>query len=155
MSKRVRIAIPIVLAVAIVAVVSLKQRSRESAMTEATLAPVSNNVWGDSGPAEATREELPRLVDVGAEQCIPCKMMAPVLQELRVEYAGVLQVDFVDVWKNPAAGEPYNVHLIPTQIFYGSSGQELFRHQGFISKEDILQTWKRLGYDLKPAPAKG
>ena len=92
---------------------------------------------------------LPRLVDVGADKCIPCKMMAPILDELRGEYSGIFEVHFIDVWKNPGAGKGFAVRIIPTQIFYDGSGKELERHIGFISKEDILATWKKLGINLK------
>ncbi len=91
---------------------------------------------------------IPRLVDLGADKCIPCKAMAPILVELRAEYAGRLQVDFIDVWKDPRAGDPYRIYAIPTQIFFDANGRELTRHQGFISKEDILATWRRLGVDF-------
>jgi thioredoxin 1 len=91
----------------------------------------------------------PRLVDLGADKCIPCKMMAPVLKELTKEYAGRLRVEFIDVWKNPAAGKAYKISLIPTQIFFDAAGKELFRHEGFFSKQDILAKWKELGVDLK------
>ncbi len=91
---------------------------------------------------------LPRLVDLGAGKCIPCKKMAPILEELKQEYAGRLAVEFIDVWVNPDAGKPYNIKIIPTQIFYDSTGKERFRHEGFISKEDILAKWKELGFDL-------
>ncbi len=74
--------------------------------------------------------------------------MAPILVELRAEYAGKLQVDFIDVWKDPHAGDPYNIYAIPTQIFFDGDGRELTRHEGFISKQDILATWKRLGFDF-------
>lgn len=97
---------------------------------------------------------LPRLVDLGADRCIPCKAMAPILVELRQQYAGRMQVDFIDVWKDPSAGDPYNIYSIPTQIFFDEHGRELTRHQGFLSKEDILATWKRVGYDFSvPGPA--
>lgn len=91
---------------------------------------------------------LPRLVDVGAGKCIPCKMMAPVLEELKTEYAGRMDVQFVDVWENPEAGRPYGVSVIPTQIFYDAAGKELLRHEGFFSKEDILAKWKEAGVNL-------
>jgi thioredoxin 1 len=91
---------------------------------------------------------IPRLVDLGADQCIPCKLMAPILEELRREYAGRMHVEFIDVWKHPHAARPYRIYAIPTQIFYDASGRELARHQGYISKEDILSTWKRLGIDF-------
>jgi thioredoxin 1 len=91
---------------------------------------------------------IPRLVDLGADKCIPCKMMAPILKELKAAYAGCLEVDFIDVWKNPDAGKQYEINVIPTQIFYDASGKELFRHEGFLAKEDILTKWKELGVDL-------
>jgi thioredoxin 1 len=96
---------------------------------------------------EAAR--LPRLVDLGADKCIPCKMMAPVLADLKTNYAGRLEVEFIDVWKKPDAGKPYKIKLIPTQIFFDASGRELFRHEGFLGKEDILAKWKEFGLDLK------
>jgi thioredoxin 1 len=41
-------------------------------------------------------------------------------------------------------------YSIPTQIFFDASGRELYRHQGFMSKTDILATWQRLGVTLTP-----
>jgi thioredoxin 1 len=99
-----------------------------------------------NAPAKAT---LPRLVDLGADKCIPCKMMAPVLKELTREYVGRMQVEFIDVWKNPDMGKAYKISLIPTQIFFDPAGKELFRHEGFFSKQDILAKWKELGVGLK------
>lgn len=94
--------------------------------------------------------KLPRLVDVGADKCIPCIMMAPILEELKKEYAGVLDVEFVDVWKNPQDAKQYGVRGIPTQIFYDANGKELKRHLGFISKQGILDEFQTLGISLKP-----
>jgi thioredoxin 1 len=78
-------------------------------------------------------------------------MMAPVLKQLKKEYDGRLEVQFIDVWKEPDAGKAYKISLIPTQIFFDAAGKELFRHEGFISKEDILAKWKELGVTFKPA----
>jgi thioredoxin 1 len=72
-------------------------------------------------------------------------MMKPILDELREEYNGRFEVVFVDVWENPDESKKYNIKMIPTQIFYDASGKELFRHEGFYSKEDILKKWKELG----------
>lgn len=96
----------------------------------------------------ADTSKLPRLVDVGADRCIPCKAMAPILKELKTEYAGRMEVEFVDVWKNPDAGKVYEIRIIPTQIFYDAKGKERFRHEGFFGKKDILAKWKELGVDL-------
>lgn len=95
---------------------------------------------------------IPRLLDLGSKSCIPCREMAPILEELRREYEGQFRVDFVDVWlpENEAEARRYNIRLIPTQIFFDGQGRELFRHEGFYSKEDILSKWKDLGFDFGP-----
>jgi thioredoxin 1 len=110
----------------------------------ATAAGVTNDVI----PAASQAKALPRLVDFGAGKCIPCKMMAPILEELKRTYVGKLDVEFIDVWENPDAGKKYGISIIPTQIFYDASGKELFRHEGFFRKEDILAKWKDFGVDL-------
>jgi len=92
---------------------------------------------------------LPRLVDLGADKCIPCKMMAPILEEIKKEYAGRLKVEFIDVWANPKVGAEYGIRMIPTQIFYDASGKELFRHEGFYSKAEILKKWKDFGINIE------
>ena len=103
-------------------------------------------------PAKAA---LPRLVDLGADKCIPCKMMMPVLADLKTNYVGQLEVEFIDVWKNPDAGKTYKISLIPTQIFFDAKGKELFRHEGFFGKADILAKWKELGVELGNLKGKG
>jgi thioredoxin 1 len=70
--------------------------------------------------------------------------MTPILEKLKEEYKGVLQVDFIDVWKNKDAAAKYNIQTIPTQIFFNAKGEEFDRHIGFISKEDILKRFKKL-----------
>lgn len=62
-----------------------------------------------------------------------------------------MDVVFVDVWQNPDAATAYAVEAIPTQIFLDGTGRELYRHQGFMAKPDILAMWKQLGYDLGSA----
>ncbi|HXP59704.1 MAG TPA: organomercurial lyase [Dongiaceae bacterium] len=109
--------------------------------------------WVAAWAAEPAK--LPRLVDLGADKCIPCKAMAPILKDLKAEYAGRMDVEFIDVWKNPDAGKAFRIMLIPTQIFFDAAGNERFRHEGFFGKEDILAKWKELGVDLKGKAAAG
>jgi len=90
----------------------------------------------------------PMLVDLGADECVPCKLMKPILDNLTAEYAGRMDVVFIDVWKNRDQAARFNVRMIPTQIFYDESGKELYRRVGFIGKDDILATWKKLGYSF-------
>ncbi len=102
-------------------------------------------------PAPTSAKPLPRLLDLGADKCIPCKAMAPILAELKTSLAGQVDVEFIDVWKNSDASDKYNVLIIPTQIFYDADGQERFRHEGFYGKEDILAKWQELGVNLELA----
>jgi thioredoxin 1 len=115
------------------------------------LATITNNAPTNTPAPQSKKKPLPKLLDLGAGKCIPCKMMAPILVELKKEYAGRINVEFIDVWKNPDAGKSYGIEVIPTQIFYNATGKELFRHIGFLSKDDILAKWKELGVDLNGA----
>ena len=141
MGKTTKIIILISLVVAVGILLFLKEKGRDS----------KAGVTADPRRALAkwTSSSLPKLIDLGADKCIPCKMMAPTLEELRKEYAGKFEVVFIDVWKNPSAGKEFGIRIIPTQIFFAASGKELYRHQGFISKEDILARWKEFGINLK------
>ena len=117
-------------------------------LTLITAVPVLARKARKPAPAAA----LPRLVDLGAGKCIPCKRMAPILEALKVDYAGAVDVRFIDVWKDPQAGKPYGIRLIPTQIFFDRTSRERFRHEGFFSREEIERVFKdSLGVKLRPA----
>jgi thioredoxin 1 len=107
-------------------------------------APAKTRVAGTASSAKG----VPRLVDLGAGKCIPCKAMAPILDQLRSEYAGRLDVIFIDVWQRPEQARAYGINMIPTQIFYDADGRELARHEGFIDREQIVARWKALGVEL-------
>lgn len=102
----------------------------------------------------ATTKSLPMLIDIGAKQCIPCKMMAPILEELQKDYSESIKVEFIDVWVNRDAAQKYGIRAIPTQIFYDASGRELYRHMGFMSKEQIIRVFKELGIEVRKNQAK-
>ncbi len=98
-----------------------------------------------TSPAAPATQRLPRLVDLGADKCKACKELAPILEELRKEYHGRVAVEFIDVWKNPRAGEPYNIRVIPTQILFDAEGREVWRHEGFLPKADFVAKFAELG----------
>lgn len=85
------------------------------------------------------------MVDLGAKKCIPCKMMAPILQELQKEYEARAAVIFIDVWERPEAGPQFAIRAIPTQIFYDAQGLEVTRHEGFMDKQAIVAMLTQLG----------
>lgn len=144
MSKAVKILIVVGLVLVVGVVVALKQQGKEAVAQPAA-------TGGESETAAQPVGSLPRMVDLGAGKCIPCQMMKPILDELREEYKGRFDVVFIDVWENPDESKKYNIKLIPTQIFYDASGKELFRHEGFFSKEDILGKWDELGITFEGA----
>jgi thioredoxin 1 len=102
---------------------------------------------GPTPPAtgEAAAKKLPRVVDLGADKCKACKDLAPILEQLRKEYEGRVTVAFIDVWKNPKAGEPYKIRVIPTQVFFAADGKEVWRHEGFLPKADFIAKFTELG----------
>ena len=89
------------------------------------------------------------MVDLGADRCVPCKMMAPIIEELKQEYPGRASIIFIDVWKHPEAGRRFGIQSIPTQIFYDKDGNEKGRHVGYLSKEGITNIFKELGVPEK------
>jgi thioredoxin 1 len=106
----------------------------------------------DSGVVTTTG--VPVLLDLGSDSCVACKTMAPILDELRETFEGQLDVQFVDVWKDKSVAAEHGIKIIPTQIFFDAGGNELFRHQGFFGREDILAKWAELGYTFDE-PAEG
>ena len=85
------------------------------------------------------------MVDLGAGECIPCKMMAPILIKLEKQYAGKAAVVFLDVWKDRAPAKRFGIRAIPTQIFFDKDGKEVYRHEGFLSEEEIIRRFKDMG----------
>ena len=104
----------------------------------------------------AARTALPRMIDLGRNQCLPCKMMAPVIAELKQTYAGIIDIEYINVAENPAVMEKLGlpVRAVPFQVFYDASGKIVKRHYGYMSKEEILRAFKELGFDCKPASVK-
>jgi len=85
--------------------------------------------------------------DLGATRCIPCKMMAPILEKLEKAYAGRAAVIFLDVWEDPKPGHRFNVLGIPTQIFFDKNGREVYRHTGYLGEKEIVRRFKEMGVE--------
>ena len=141
----------LVIAVGIVFAMKQKDRNPES-QTNGTATPPTVTGTQPTDPASPpptastpAPKALPQLIDLGAKKCIPCKMMAPILEELAQTHADQFTTTFCDVWENQEPAQRYGIRSIPTQIFLSPDGKELFRHEGFISKEDILKKWQELG----------
>ena len=111
---------------------------------------------------------LPIIIDSGADSCVPCKEMAPVLEKLNEELAGEVIVLFVDVWKYNSLAQGFPVEVIPTQILidaegnpympsednsvqylqytYRDTGELAFTaHQGGITEEQLREALEEMG----------
>ena len=86
-------------------------------------------------PKEIT--PLVTFIELGAESCIPCRMMQPVMKEISGEYKGTVKVIFIDLYKDKEAAQKYGVRVMPTQVFLDAQGREFFRHEGFYPKAEI------------------
>lgn len=96
-------------------------------------------------PREAPVPGMATMVDFGAKSCVPCKMMAPVLRDMAEAYEGKAAVMFIDVWKTPEARKPFDIKVIPTQIFFDKDGREVWRHRGYLGEEQIVEMFAKLG----------
>lgn len=93
-------------------------------------------------------------VELGSVNCIPCKMMQPVMENIEKKYGEQVKVIFYDVWtqeQRPYA-DKYGIKLIPTQVFIDENGKEFHRHEGFYPEAEIDKILKEKG--LKPKNTK-
>jgi thioredoxin 1 len=128
----------------------LKSAANQAAKDE-TGAPATRTAGGEAGVLVTNNLDLDfskhkvTFIELGADRCIPCKAMQPIMKEMAKEYAGKIQVVFYDVWKDPAPARKYGIQLIPTQVFIDQSGKEIFRHVGLFPKKDILKMLREKG----------
>ncbi|WP_136526746.1 thioredoxin family protein [Geomonas ferrireducens] len=99
----------------------------------------------DAAVASALRSGKPTVIDLGARTCIPCRKMAPILENLAAEYRGKASVLFIDVNENQAAAEKFRVQMIPTQVFFDKNGKEIKRHIGSMEKTEMVRDLKAAG----------
>jgi len=85
------------------------------------------------------------MIDLGAKKCVPCKMMAPIMEKMEKQYQGKAAIVFIDVWENKDQAAKYGVKVIPTQIFYDETGKETYRHVGFFSEKAIVGVLHSMG----------
>lgn len=139
MANRTRILIFAALVGAVIGTIAARNSNRQSSQDEEAVEPVL---------VSSARPGLPRLIDLGKGTCIPCKKMAPVLEDLNKRYPDSFSVEYIDLRKDSEAADRYGVKLIPTQIFFDGKGKELFRHEGFFSADEIVAKWKQLGVEV-------
>jgi thioredoxin 1 len=85
------------------------------------------------------------MIDLGAKKCIPCKMMAPIMEKMEKVYKGKAAIVFIDVWENGEPARRFGIRAIPTQIFFNREGKEVYRHVGFMNEEAIIAQLQKMG----------
>jgi thioredoxin 1 len=82
--------------------------------------------------------EIPVLVDFYADWCGPCKMLAPILKEVKDELGDAIRVIKIDVDKNQSLAAKFQVRGVPTLLLF-KKGQQLWRQSGLVQKKDLVQ----------------
>ncbi len=105
------------------------------------------------GPAQASAEDfrhvpvqgMVTLLDLGSDQCVPCKLMAPILKKVEQDYRDRAAVIVIDIHRYPEQARRFGIRVIPTQIFFDKNGKEVFRHMGFMSEKAIVEQLAKMG----------
>jgi len=137
MEKRIKtVVLGIAALAAFIGVLSLQLSGCSSDESPASHSPTAGDV-----PIKG----MPTMVDLGADECVPCKMMVPVLAKVEKKYRGKAAIVFIDVWKDKAPAKRFGIRAIPTQIFFDKEGNEVHRHEGFMGEADIDRIFKKMG----------
>jgi thioredoxin 1 len=87
-------------------------------------------------------------IELGSVNCIPCKMMQPIMESIEKKYGDQIKVVFHDVWKDDAPAKQYGIRVIPTQVFLDENNKEFLRHEGYYPEKEIDNLLQSKG--LKP-----
>lgn len=138
MKKKTALWVKILTPVLIVAVIggmwiykTISEKPADDPTSSEGTSDLPSNLEGADFSLNATKQidfaalseyDLPIIADYGADSCIPCKQMAPVLKTLNSEMQGKAFIKFVDVWKYYDAANNVPIQLIPTQVFFNADG---------------------------------
>lgn len=90
-------------------------------------------------------------IELGSVNCVPCKMMQPVMKAIEEKYGEQVKVVFYDVWtkEQKQYAQLYKIKLIPTQVFLDEKGKEFHRHEGFYPESEIDKILQGKGLKIK------
>ncbi|KXL52845.1 thioredoxin C-1 [Anaerotignum neopropionicum] len=118
-----KILVPVLIAATLILIWIVKTHPTSTPIDEQTGIVTDFALEATSIDLDILKEyNLPIIIDFGADSCIPCKEMAPVLKTLNAEMQGKAIIKFVDVWKNGDAAKDFPIQVIPTQVFINDDG---------------------------------
>ncbi len=139
--------LPLALTGAILGCSGEKETGSADNSSNSSVAVANDNQNAGEGKSKEKAELKVTFVELGSVNCVPCRMMEPVMKQVETRYAGQVKVIFHDVWteKGRTQGMLFGVRVIPTQVFLDNEGNEFFRHEGFFSFEEIEKVLKQKG----------
>jgi len=144
-----KILIPVLMAGAVGTLWMIKNNSESTQIIDVTDVSVADNLKdADFSLRSETAIDyaalveygLPVIVDYGADTCIPCKAMAPVLEKANQTFAGKAFIKFINVWDYPEAAKDVPVQTIPTQIIFNADGSP------FIPSDELAEKMEFITY---------
>ncbi|MGO5067296.1 thioredoxin family protein [Clostridium sporogenes] len=94
---------------------------------------------------EANIGKMPVLLELSSPTCGPCRKMTPIIKEIKEEYKNKVDTHIVDLTKNPQFGDKYKVSVVPTQVFLDKYGKVFLRHEGMLTKDEIIDIINKMG----------
>ena len=88
---------------------------------------------------EIVQQDVPVLVDFKADWCAPCKMMTPILKQVKQNFKDQIKIIKIDIDKNPAVAQKYAVRSVPTMILF-KQGKAVWRQSGVLQANQIITT---------------
>ncbi|MDP2790778.1 MAG: thioredoxin family protein [Rectinemataceae bacterium] len=117
------------------------------------IASSAARVWAADLPTVSAKPKpapMVTFIELGSVNCVPCRAMQPVMEEVRKKYGEQVNVVFHDVWTSAGElyGRNFKIKVIPTQVFLDAKGKEYFRHEGFFPAEELYKVLKIGGVKL-------
>lgn len=85
------------------------------------------------------------MIDLGKKTCTQCRMMAPILEKLKIKYKGKAEIVFINLIDDPEQQYRFSLKALPTQIFFNKQGKEIYRHTGFMAEKAIVEQLNKMG----------
>lgn len=90
---------------------------------------------------------LVTMIDLGKKTCTQCKMMAPILDKLKIKYKGKAEIVFINLLEDPEQQYRFKLKALPTQIFFNREGEEIYRHTEFMAEKAIIEQLNKMGVE--------